>query len=117
MACPDRELSVLFVDDQSMRELNRRFRSLDRTTDVLSFPMQEGPDSGINPFLLGDVVICADAAGRQARSRKHTVEKEVDVLLIHGVLHLLGYDHVGLERRRREMRQRERELLGILSGV
>jgi len=62
------------------------------------------------------VVISVDAADRQARRRRHSLEKEVDVLLIHGVLHLLGYDHAGSERRRREMRRRERRLLGIVAG-
>lgn len=106
----------MFVGDEIMRELNRRFRGLDRTTDVLSFPMQEGLDSGVHPFLLGDVVISMDAASRQARRRRHSLEKEMDVLLIHGVLHLLGYDHTGSERQRREMRRRERQLLGIVAG-
>lgn len=105
----------MFVDDEAMRELNRRFRGLDRTTDVLSFSMQEGPDSGINPGLLGDVVVSLDTARRQAERRGISLEKEVDVLLIHGVLHLLGYDHVGSLRNRRRMRMRERELLEFVS--
>lgn len=79
-------VSVLLCGDARMRRLNRDFRRIDRPTDVLSFPSGE-------PGFLGDVAIDVPYAARQARKRGHTVGREVQLLLAHGVLHLLGYDH------------------------
>jgi len=84
-------LSILLCGDARMRTLNRRFRSLDRPTDVLSFlPLEEFSSSS---SFLGDLVIDAPYAARQARKRGHSTAREVQILLAHGVLHLLGYDH------------------------
>jgi probable rRNA maturation factor len=80
-----RELSILFCGDTRMRTLNRRYRGVDRSTDVLAFPGQ-GP-------ALGDIVISVPYAGRQARRRGEPRAREIDRLLLHGYLHLLGYDH------------------------
>jgi len=80
-----RELSIAFVDDDAMRELNRRFRRKNKTTDVLTFP-------GDGPFL-GDIVISLDQARRQAADEKHSLATEVRYLILHGILHALGYDH------------------------
>ncbi len=101
------ELSVLFTNDERTRELNRSWRGVDRTTDVLSFPSGGGPPEG---GLLGDVVVNVDAARRQARRWGVSLDEEIWRLLVHGVLHLCGYDH---KRRpeREEMRRREEELL------
>ena len=74
-----------------MRNLNRRFRGIDRPTDVLSFPFEESPLSSTS--FLGDVVVDVPYAARQARRRGHPVAREVRILLAHGILHLLGYDH------------------------
>ncbi|HKR64817.1 MAG TPA: rRNA maturation RNase YbeY [Thermoanaerobaculia bacterium] len=79
------DVSIAFVDDDAMRELNKRFRKKDKTTDVLTF---RGDDS-----FLGDVVICIDQARRQAADEKHSLATEVRYLILHGVLHALGYDH------------------------
>lgn len=79
-------LSLLFCGDARMRRLNREWRKKDKPTDVLSFP------SGETGFL-GDVVIDVPYAARQARSRGHSLERELQILLVHGVLHLLGFDH------------------------
>ena len=98
----DAELSILITIDDEIRELNRRYRRLDRATDVLSFPMAGS--------LLGDVVISAQTAARRAGRR---VEREMTFLLVHGVLHLLGHDHQKPDERRR-MRAREREMLRLL---
>jgi probable rRNA maturation factor len=84
-------LSVLLCGDRRMRTLNRRFRGIDRPTDVLSFPFEESPLSSSS--FLGDLVIDVPYAARQARRRGHPVAREVRILLAHGVLHLLGYDH------------------------
>jgi len=79
------ELSIAFVDDESMRELNRKFRRKNKTTDVLTFP-GDGP-------LLGEIVISVDQARRQAAGEKHSLAIEVRYLVLHGILHALGYDH------------------------
>ena len=79
------ELSIAFVDDDSMRELNRKFRRKNKTTDVLTFP-GDGP-------LLGEIVISIDQARRQAADEKHSLATEVRYLILHGILHAMGYDH------------------------
>ena len=101
----DRELSILLVSDAEMRRLNRRWRGRDRATDVLSFPQDGGRDR-----LLGDVVISVDTARRQARELRTTLGGEADRLLIHGLLHLLGYDHERSVAEARRMQRRERAL-------
>jgi probable rRNA maturation factor len=87
------ELSIVLIDEASMRDLNRHFRKVDAPTDVLSFSMSEGADGSVSPHLLGDVVICVPVARRRAsRARKRLID-EVTHLLAHGLLHLLGFDH------------------------
>ena len=106
---PDAELSVLLVSDRVMRDLNRHHRGRDRPTDVLSFSQLEGiarPPDG----LLGDVVISLDTARRQAAERGATVAREAERLLVHGLLHLLGYDHERSPAEARRMQRRERAL-------
>ena len=95
------EICVSFVDDKVMRRLNREYRNIDKTTDVLSFN-QEGD-------LLGDVVISLDSVNRHTGIYKTTPENEIKRLLIHGVLHLLGYDHKNKEERG-IMREKEKEI-------
>ena len=87
------EVSVVFVDEGEMRMLNRRFRNINKSTDVLSFPMNEGRFAAINPELLGDIVILVPTARKQSETNGHSIERELTILLIHGLLHLLGYDH------------------------
>lgn len=102
------ELSLWLVGDRRMTRLNRRWRGRDRTTDVLSFSQREGPRPGLHPEILGDVAICVAQARRQARSRRATLREELRVLLAHGLLHLLGYEHEnrpGREQRRMWRRQ------------
>lgn len=82
-----REVSVLFCADTRMRTLNRRYRGRDKTTDVLAFPAASGGG------FLGDIVISVPYAAREARRRREPREREIDRLLLHGFLHLLGYDH------------------------
>jgi len=103
------ELSVVLVSDREMRTLNRRWRRRDRPTDVLSFAQREGA-GGAPDGLLGDVVISVDAARRQAAERGETLGREADRLLIHGLLHLLGYDHERSAAEARRMQRRERAL-------
>jgi len=89
------ELSVLLCNDASIRELNRMYREIDKPTDVLAFPQSEEGDEGPStvPGLLGDVVISLETARRQAGKARRPVSAEVTMLLAHGLLHLLGYDH------------------------
>jgi probable rRNA maturation factor len=101
-------LGVRFAGDRTMRDLNRRFRGKDKSTDVLSFPGDESPDGKH----LGDIVISVPTAARQAAERGHALEREVRLLLLHGVLHCLGHDHEtdGGEMERLEARLRRKWL-------
>lgn len=95
----DSSLTVAFVRDPRIRELNLRFRGKPHATDVLSFPAGDNleadylGDDYLGDDYLGDIVISADTAARQAKEAGHTLEREVSELVIHGVLHLCGYDH------------------------
>lgn len=106
------EISIEFVGDVRMRRLNREYRKKDRTTDVLAFASREagGPPSP----LLGDVVVSVPTALRQADSLGHSLSEELIRLLIHGVLHLVGYDHERSEAEAQRMRRKEQALLAIL---
>ena len=99
------EVSVMFVDNAQIRELNRMHREIDRTTDVLSFPLFEYDDDGeileeeldFNPngeMLLGDIVISLERAAEQAREYGHSFEREIGFLTVHSMLHLFGFDHM-----------------------
>jgi probable rRNA maturation factor len=94
-----------------MRSLNRRYRGRDETTDVLSFALREGQFPGIQPDCLGDIVISVPQAARQAKEAGHSLSMEIEFLLIHGILHLLGYDHERGKREADRMKKRERLLL------
>ncbi len=88
------EVSILLVTDKEIQELNHKYRSYDSATDVLAFSMKEGDYGNINPNLLGDVVISVETCQRQAVERDDIFENEFAFLLIHGILHLAGYDHI-----------------------
>ena len=107
------ELSLEFVSRSRMRFLNSEYRGVDRPTDVLAFPLREGP--GPMSALLGDVVIALPVALKQARDYGHTVDEECVRLIIHGVLHLLGYDHEVGEGEARRMQRKERMLFSSVS--
>ena len=120
------ETGVLFTDDSEMRALNRDFRNSDRPTDVLAFAMRETAKGdrpvGEQPTdeLLGDIVVSLDTARRQAAARGHSLRREVAVLLIHGTLHLIGYDHPsgpGGRNTARTMRAAERACLAALEDA
>lgn len=106
------EISVLFTDDKNMRELNRSFRNLDKTTDVLSFP--QGFDE--NNHILGDILISLDSALRQAETYQVDTENEIERLLVHGILHLLGYDHME-KKERMIMREKENYLINHINNL
>ncbi len=105
------EVSVRFVDNSQIRELNKKYRNIDRETDVLSFPLGENGEYDINydtnAKMLGDIVISMEKAFEQAELYNHPLQREIGFLTVHSMLHLLGYDHEvgGLE----EVRMREKE--------
>src|SRR5262249_44959811 len=92
--------------------LNRQYRGKDKPTDVLSFPLADE----LQPFLLGDVVISVETAARQAQRRGHSLPEELQVLLIHGILHLLGDDHEISRSEAIRMRRKEREVKAVLAN-
>ncbi len=112
----DAELSILLCDDATIRSLNRRYRKKDRATDVLAFPMQEGPGPEASAGLLGDVVISLPTARRQAAEHDRPIIEEVTFLLAHGLLHLLGYDHAN-RGQEREMKARTEDLLAAVKAA
>ena len=115
LGCPEAELSILIVDDEAIREINREYLQRDRPTNVISFAMQEGEGGGIQSQVLGDVVISADTASRDAAEAALSFESELYFLLLHGILHLCGYDHErGTEEEARRMEAREREIFSLL---
>lgn len=88
------EISIVYVDEGEIKSLNKTYRNIDRVTDTLSFPQNEGEFANVGPIMvLGDIVICIPVAKKQADSANHPIEKEIEILLIHSFLHLLGYDH------------------------
>ncbi|MEC7947414.1 MAG: rRNA maturation RNase YbeY [Myxococcota bacterium] len=117
LAHPGAELSVVLCDDAFIRPLNRDYRGKDAPTDVLSFAMQEGEGVREDDPVLGDLVISAETAARQAAEQGHPIEVELRVLLVHGLLHLLGYDHERDEAEAEEMRTAESALLGEMGGA
>ncbi len=110
------EISLSFVDEEKIRQLNRDFRSIDRVTDVLSFPIEDFFNEDRRtllkkPYLmLGDVVICLDVARRQAEELGHSFEREIMYLTCHSILHLLGYDHIE-DTDKKIMRAKEKEVM------
>jgi probable rRNA maturation factor len=120
---PQAEISVVLADDDYIHQLNRQYRGKDRPTDVLSFAMNdhcagehepeiaEAPDD--IEILLGDIVISLETTARQAEEFGHSLERELAYLTVHGMLHLLGYDHEA-EAERAEMRQEEEHVLSLL---
>ncbi len=104
---PDKEISILFVDDRQIRDLNDKYLKRNRPTNVISFPMAQGKFAEITPQLLGDVVISVETAIKEARESGLSLEEEIAFLLIHGILHLAGYDHARGGRQPMERVQEE----------
>jgi len=118
------ELSVVFVNDRRMKELNRTYRSIDKTTDVLSFPLygsmkelRQALKTHPDTVLLGDIVINLHKTVEQAVEHGNTFYEELTFLLVHGLLHLTGYDHETGAYQARKMRKKESELLDALKEV
>ena len=114
LGCPAQELSVVFGNDRLLQELNRTYRHKDRPTNVLAFP--QSPTYAGEPVntILGDVIVSLPTAAREAHNLNQSLEERVVYLLLHGILHLLGYEHEGSVAQRRRMEALEQEVLAHL---
>jgi len=99
----NKDIELILTTDEEIQKLNKQFRNKDKPTDVLSFPLEDAPNTP-----LGSIVISIDTAKKQAQKHSHSVEEEIKLLFIHGLLHLLGYDH---EIDNGEMREKEKEII------
>jgi probable rRNA maturation factor len=116
LAFHDRELSILFTDDDHMADLNARYLGRKGPTNVLAFPMEEKETSRIDFVMLGDIVISVDTALRESHEFNVPLEDRIDQLLIHGILHLAGYDHEKSHGETKRMEQEEKRLLAVMRG-
>jgi probable rRNA maturation factor len=110
----NKELSILFTNDEHIAELNRLFLKRDGPTNVLAFPMESGAENGIKTPMIGDIVISLDAAERDAEEIGEDLDRTISRLLIHGFLHLLGYDHERSEADARKMERETERLLHLI---
>jgi probable rRNA maturation factor len=114
----DCEVSVTFTDNEQIRQMNKKFRNIDRATDVLSFPLfdDDGMDGHVAELdcMLGDIVLSLEQADVQAKEYGHSFEREAAFLCVHSVLHLLGYDHEISEEDDADMRRRQSEIMDKL---
>lgn len=111
MDCANKELCLSFVNDKAIQQLNKNYLQKDNSTNVLSFSLQEGEYGNINPNLLGDIVISAETAQRDSAIGNFSLSEEIDFLIIHGLLHLLGFNHENATKAQTaKMRMKEKEL-------
>lgn len=116
--CKNKEISITFVDDPMIQVINSQYLGKDKPTNVISFSLQEGECGGINPDLLGDIIISVETAGRDSVKGGLTFDEEIIFLIIHGFLHLTGYEHVNTSVANvRKMRRREKELFKEITGT
>jgi probable rRNA maturation factor len=111
---PDGEISILLVDDPQIETLNRKYLKRPGPTNVIAFAMREGDFSHLAPHILGDVVISMDMTAKEARNSGSSMEHRFNELLVHGILHLFGYDHEDSEKDARRMEEKSRELLELI---
>ena len=115
--CENKEISLLFVDNNDIREINNRYLNRDYPTNVISFSLTEGEFGNINPNVLGDVVISVETAQIDAAEAGIELNNELDFLMIHGILHLLDYDHENTsEDEIQKMEKKEQDLFIMLKG-
>jgi probable rRNA maturation factor len=117
LGCPEGELSILLVDDDHIARLNQMYLNHQGPTNVISFPMREGEHGDIHPEILGDVVISIDTCVRESREAGMTAGERFDELLVHGILHLFGYDHVHSETEAEIMENKSRELTALIKDL
>jgi probable rRNA maturation factor len=115
--CPEGELSILVVDDPRMAALNQQYLNRTGPTNVIAFPMREGEFSHISPGLLGDVVISIDTAQIEGERGGISTEERFIELLVHGILHLFGYDHENDEAEALRMEEKSQALLRIIQST
>ena len=114
-ANPESEVSIVLTDDFNILQLNSHYRGINKATDVLSFVQAEGDisfDTDMDEYVLGDVIISVETARKKAKANKADVQDEVELLLTHGILHLLGYDHAKIKDEK-IMFARQQELLEL----
>jgi probable rRNA maturation factor len=114
LGCDSHEISLVITDNAHIQALNKTYRQINKPTNVLAFPMQEGQFSDITPGLLGDVVISYETARQEAAKADITLLQRVSQLLIHGILHLVGFDHEKGEKDAKNMENKSLELLAII---
>ena len=114
LACNDGELSILFTDDTYISQLNERYRGIDGPTNVLAFPMSEPGSPEDNSGMLGDIVVSLDRAVQESEDLGESLEETVYRLLIHGLLHLLGFDHERSSEEELRMSEEQTRLLGLI---
>ena len=115
LGCPNQEVSILLTGDKDIRRLNKEFRSMDQSTDVLSFPQNADKDPCFpEETILGDIAVSLDIAKVQAKEHGLDFKEEIILLLIHGILHLLGYDHERSKKEETKMRNKTRELFKLV---
>jgi probable rRNA maturation factor len=114
LGCPDGELSILIADDSQIAILNKKYLNRSGPTNVIAFPMQEGEFSTMTPQLLGDVVISIETAEREGQMAGIQTEERFTQLLIHGILHLFGYDHEKDARESLRMDRKSDELIKLI---
>lgn len=111
LGCNSHEVSLVITDNDQIQLLNKKYRKIDKPTNVLAFPMQEGQFGNITPGLLGDVVISCETAQKEAKSANISLRERISQLLIHGILHLIGFDHEASEIDAGKMEEKSLELL------
>ena len=114
---PDAELSIVIADDAQIQDLNREYLHRDRPTNVMAFPMQEGLFSGISPHMLGDIVISVDTAYTEATSADMDFHTRFNQLLVHGILHLFGYDHENDSKEALRMEEKSLALSKLIENI
>lgn len=114
----DAEINVTFVSDKKIKQINKEFRGINKSTDVLSFPLSDNGVYDVNPenncSMLGDIIISVEHALAQAEAFGHSSEREIAYLTVHSVLHLLGYDHVDEGSDKKLMRKKEEQALKLM---
>ena len=111
---PEGEISILLVDDPQIEVLNQQYLKRRGPTNVIAFAMREGEFSDLTSHLLGDVVISTDTAAKEAQDAGISLERRFNELLVHGILHLFGYDHENSEEEAERMEEKSRELLALV---
>ena len=112
--CKNKELSILLTNDKKIQELNKQYRNKNISTDVLSFSQTEGEEDGLKHNLLGDIVISTSTALRQSSEHNLSIYEEIVLLIIHGILHLLGFDHERSDEDGVYMKEKTSELFGFI---